>query len=81
MSSAYEASFGVAGGVVGGRVVGYGGKELVRFDSFRFRTFRKLFGSIRFGRFGSVSYSFLLWGVAGFVIAPAEGQSYISKGI
>ena len=42
-------------------------KEPVRFDSFRVRTFRQFicsarFGSVRpvrFGRFGSVSYSFL----------------------
>ena len=36
-------------------------KESLRFDLFRFRTFRKSIGSVRFGRFGfgSVPYSFL----------------------
>ena len=34
-------------------------KDTTRIDSFRFQTFRKLIGSVRFGRFGSVSQSFL----------------------
>ena len=41
---------------------GYFRKELVRFDSFRFRTFRKFIGSVRFA---SVSYSFLSFSIGG----------------